>query len=128
MPQATSDLAMKVGVPSAENTAPRKVEATSRIITMLAVCAVRKTESLNTAQVSLPWAAVTSSAPTQPSAAPSVGVAQPVTIEPSVARISAAGGIRPRKNSRKMSRSGTSSSFVGQRRSELGFSHTRTIV
>ena len=52
MPQATSDLAMKVGVPSAENTEPRKLDATSRIITMLAVCAVRKTESLNTAQVS----------------------------------------------------------------------------
>ena len=51
---ATSVLAMKVGVPSAENTAPMKVEATSRIITMLEVCAVRKTESLNTAQVSLP--------------------------------------------------------------------------
>ena len=41
MSQATSVLAMKVGVPSAENTEPRKVEATSRIITMLAVCAVR---------------------------------------------------------------------------------------
>ncbi len=38
---ATSALAIQVGVPSAENTEPRKVEATSRIITMLAVCAVR---------------------------------------------------------------------------------------
>ena len=50
---STSVLAMKVGVPSAENTEPMKVEATSRIITMLEVCTVRNTESLNTAQVSL---------------------------------------------------------------------------
>ena len=39
--QDTSVCAMKLGVPSAENTEPRKVEAMSRIITMLAVCAVR---------------------------------------------------------------------------------------
>src|SRR5205085_601539 len=45
--------AMKVGVPSAEKTEPRKFEAMSRIITMLAVCAVRKVESLKTAHVSL---------------------------------------------------------------------------
>src|SRR5512134_2980399 len=54
MLQATSVLAMKLGVPSAENTEPRKVEAMSRIITMLAVCAVRKVDSLNTVHVSLP--------------------------------------------------------------------------
>jgi hypothetical protein len=48
--------AMKVGVPRAENTEPMNVDATSRIITMFAVCAVRNTESF-TAQLSLPWAA-----------------------------------------------------------------------
>ena len=57
--QATSVLAMKAGAPSAENTAPMNVEATSRIITMLDVCAVRNTASLSTVQLSLPWAAVT---------------------------------------------------------------------
>jgi hypothetical protein len=34
----------------------------------------------------------------QPIAAPSVGVAQPVMIEPSVAMMSAAGGTRPKMN------------------------------
>jgi hypothetical protein len=43
---------------------------------MLAVCAVRNTESLSTFQLSRPCAAVTTSAPTQPSA-PSVGVPIP---------------------------------------------------
>ena len=100
MSQASIAFAMKVGVPSAENTEPMKVEATSSTITMLEVCTVRKVASFSIGQVSLPCAAVTSSAPTQPIAAPSVGVAQPVMMEPSVAMISAAGGNRPRKNSR----------------------------
>ena len=39
--QASIALAMKVGVPSAENTDPMKVEATSSTITMLEVCTVR---------------------------------------------------------------------------------------
>jgi len=93
---------MNAGVPSAENTDPRKFEAISRIITMLAVCAVRNVESLKTAQLSLRCIAVTASAPTQPMAAPSVGVAKPLTIEPSVATMSTVGGTRPKKNSRAM--------------------------
>src|SRR5690606_11643594 len=56
---ASSVLAMKAGVPSAENTEPMKVDAASRIITMLVVCAVRKTASLKIAQSSLRWAADT---------------------------------------------------------------------
>ena len=39
--QDTSVCAMKLGVPRAENTEPRKFDAMSRIITMLAVWAVR---------------------------------------------------------------------------------------
>ena len=41
MSQASIAFAMKVGVPSAENTEPMKVEATSSTITMLDVCTVR---------------------------------------------------------------------------------------
>ena len=101
MSQASIVFAMKVGVPSAENTEPMNVEADQQHhhhAGRSARCG--KSRSLSTGQVSCPCAAVTSSAPTQPIAAPSVGVAQPVMIEPSVAMISAAGGISPKKNSR----------------------------
>src|SRR6185369_16139251 len=121
----TSVCAMKAGVPSAENTAPKNVDATSRIITMLDVCTVRNTESLKTVQLSRPCAAVTSNDPAQPRAAPSVGVAQPETIEPKVTRISTAGGIRPRKNSRTSTLAGTSSSSSDSGGPSFGLRHTR---
>ena len=57
----------------------------------------------------------------------SVGVAQPETIEPSVARINAAGGIRPKNSSRKSTLAGTSSSDHSGGPS-FGLSRTRTRV
>src|SRR5436189_2516685 len=50
MSQESIVFAMKAGVPSAEKTEPMKVDATSRIITMLEVCTVRKVEYFTTRQ------------------------------------------------------------------------------
>ena len=94
--------AMNLGVPMEEKTAPMNVEAARRIITMLVVSAVRKADSLTSLKVRRPLAAVTTTAPRQPRAAPSVGVATPVRMVPRVTRIRTAGGTRPKKNSRTM--------------------------
>ncbi len=126
--QAISVFAMYAGVPSAENTEPMNVDATSRIITMLDVCTVRNVASFRIGHVSRPCAAVTISAPTQPIAAPSVGVAHPVTMEPSVARISAAGGTSPNTNSRTRWPTLTLRSSADSGGPICGLRHTRTIV
>ena len=93
--------AMNLGVPMEEKTAPMNVEAARRIITMLVVSAVRKAESLMSLKVSRLLAAVTATAPRQPRAAPSVGVASPEIMLPSASRIRVATGMIPKKNSRQ---------------------------
>ena len=83
---------------------------------------------MNTAQVSSRCAAATASAPTQPIAAPSVGVAQPDTIDPSVAMMSAVGGTSPKRSSFTTCEAGTSSASFERGGPSFGFSHTRPIV
>jgi hypothetical protein len=98
--QESKVLAMKDGVPIEEKTTPMNVEAARRTITMLVVSAVRKTDSFKRLKVSFPFSIVTITAPRHPRAAPSVGVATPVIMVPSVAKMRTAGGRSPRKNSR----------------------------
>ena len=93
---------MNLGVPIEEKTAPMNVEAARRIITMLVVSTVRKADSFTILKLSFRLNTVTTNAPRQPSAAPSVGVASPDMMVPSVARISDATGTSPTKNSRIM--------------------------
>ena len=120
-------LAINVGVPSVEKTTPMNVEAARRIITMLVVSAVRNTASFTTAKVNFPFSFVTMMAPRHPRAAPSVGVAIPVMIVPSVARMRTVGGISPKKNSRTLKLVGTSSSSSESGGPSFGLTHTRTM-
>jgi hypothetical protein len=96
--QESRVLAMKVGVPMEEKTTPMNVEAARRIITMLVVSAVRKTASFMSSKVSFPFSFATITAPRHPRAAPSVGVATPVIMVPSVAKMRTDGGRSPKKN------------------------------
>ena len=67
-------------------------EPTNSQHTMALVLAVRNTDSLTTLKVSCRYAAASTKPPKAPTAAASVGVARPNTMEPSTARISTSSG------------------------------------
>ena len=92
----SSMLVSIVGVPSLENTAPKKLDAATRNRISTEISRVLTRASWNLDGVIFRYARVINSAPNAPQAAPSVGVAQPSRIEPRANPTSRAGGTSPR--------------------------------
>ena len=78
--------------PRSANAAEKMDDPTNSQHTIAVVFAVRNTDSLSTLHLNCRYAPVRSIAPAAPSAAASVGVAQPKMIDPSTARMSAVSG------------------------------------
>ena len=88
-----------IGVPSLENTAPKKFEAATKTIINAEISKVLTNASCSFFNVNFLYAKAKSKEPIAPQPAASVGVANPNKILPSAAKTNAAGGTNPKKNS-----------------------------
>ena len=88
-----------IGVPSLENTAPKKFDAATKTIINAEISKVLTKASCSLPNVDFLYAKANNKDPIAPQPAASVGVANPNNILPSEANTKAAGGTNPIKNS-----------------------------